>query len=344
MKGNTKIGYLAVLLLLCAICSYAQTEIPEKIKDKIASGISALEAAKTPAEIYNAAKSFAEAAIIAPECPDAHYYLGKTLSMIQGNAGKAVKELRKYLALYPDAPDKDKTMSLVSKLEEDIKVRNASTAMGLSLVKLPDGIYIDRISPDFEANIVKFTPKPTSSQGRLSSRFSNVQHVYVGDKILKINDVTISDYTVQEVCGLIERDTSYSIKLSLIRAKEDPNKALIVYTPNINLKKKYSMRDLGEEDLANIIDTVKKPLVVFFESNFCQFCDKYDHFLFMNRKEYNGMAVFIVANVDESIYLADEFDVKKTPVVYMYKDGKLADKLPDYDEEKLKNKIDKLIR
>jgi tetratricopeptide (TPR) repeat protein len=152
-KSITGIIILFVYLFSANII-IAQQEIPDNIKDQILKGITALESAKIPVDIDEALALFEEAILLAPKYPDAHYFLGKTLSLIQGNSGKAVKELKKYLEMSPEAPDKEKVLGEIAKLEEAIKIKNKSYLMGLSLIKLSDGIYIRQVSPDFIARPV----------------------------------------------------------------------------------------------------------------------------------------------------------------------------------------------
>jgi len=57
----------------------AQQEMPDAIKDHIMQGIAAFEASKTPADIDKALLEFNEAAKIAPDYPDVHYYSEKRM-------------------------------------------------------------------------------------------------------------------------------------------------------------------------------------------------------------------------------------------------------------------------
>lgn len=91
MENAKKIWIVIWILLVFIGVVRAQQEIPDKIKSKIVAGISALENAKKPADMDLAVKEFSEAALIAPEYPDVHFYLGKTLSMMQGMQAKLLQ-------------------------------------------------------------------------------------------------------------------------------------------------------------------------------------------------------------------------------------------------------------
>jgi len=309
--------------------AFTQQEIPDAVKDKILNGINYLENSKTPEDIDKAVKEFTDAAAIAPEYADVHYYLGKTFSMMQGNAGKAVKELKKYLELYPDAPDKEKVIGEIDELEEVINSKNTSYLMGISLIELSDGIYIRRISPNFKARI--------SNIGGPSKHFTLAS---AGDKIDKINDINIKGYSIQDFYKLIEKDTNNYTKISLTIAGTRKGE-IYTYTKK---KKMYSydVRELGEEDLAMIIKEAKNPVVVFFLSDWCKTCEQYNGYITQRSTYISDSVTFIIANIDESTSLAKEFGISQTPVIYFYKDGNLFDKIIGYDGELFKKKAETL--
>ncbi len=321
-----------VLMIIWPSSLKAQQEIPDNIKDQILNGIDALESSKVPEDINKALTLFKEAVNIAPEYPDAHYFLGKTFSMMQGFAGKAVKELERYLELYPEAPDAEKVKTEILQLKELIKLKNTFSLSGLSLIKLSDGIYVNLISPDF-------TARPTNIGGP-SKR---LKLVFVGDKVEKVNDVAVKDYSIQDVYTLIEKDTNNFTKLSLVRAGGTYKSE--VFTSNTKKKNKYDydLRDLGEEDLQTVIDETKRPLVVFFSSYWCQECEQYNNQLYSKANKHKESVSFIIANITESAYLSKEFSITQTPSIYMYKDGKLFDKIVGYDKELFEQKVEELI-
>ena len=229
----------------------AQQEIPESIKDKIANGINYLENAKVPSDMDKAISEFNEASAIAPDYADVHYFLGRTYSMMQGCSGKTVKEYKKYLEMYPDAPDKDKLNNEIAVLEETIKAKNTSYLLGLTLVKLPDGIYISRKNINYPGE-------------KTLSKMSGKQPE-VGDNILKINDVDLKGYSIQNAIKLIAQDqdtagSTFKNTYTELKVKRG-DKIFSVYMNKKNRKINSSELILGEEDLATIIAKTKKPLV-----------------------------------------------------------------------------------
>lgn len=241
-----------------------------------------------------------------------------------------VKELKKYLELYLDAPDKEKVNTEIAKLEEAIKEKNKSYIMGISLIELSDGIYIRHVSPNFVARI--------SNIGGPSKRF---QLAHAGDKIEKINDASIKGYSLQDLYKLIEKDTNNYTKISLLRGGTTQLE-LYTYTKKQKMYS-YDVRELGEEDLATIIKEAKTPTVVFFISDFCKTCEQYNGYITQRRTYVSDTVTFIIANIDENTTLVKEFGISQTPVVYFYKDGKLFDKIIGYDGELLKKKAGELM-
>ncbi len=325
-KNNiVTLALFIVLMFIWSSSLKAQQEIPDIIKDQILQGMNLVETAKVPGDIDKAINLFKEAIELAPEYPDAHYFLGKTLSLMQGNSGKAINELKKYLDLYPDAPDKEKVDTEIAQLEEVIKTKNKSYLTGISLIELPDGIYVRHVSPNFNA-------KHFAGMGK------RVQLVFSGDKIEKINDVNIKGYSMQDMFNLIERDTNADTKISLKRA----NYKFDVHT---YLKKdkifSYDVRELGEEDLTTIIKEAKTPMVVFFMSDWCEACEKYNRHIINSSRDSK---IFIIANIDESSYLSKEFSISQTPTIHIYKEGKLFDKIVGYDAELYNEKMEKLLQ
>lgn len=324
----------------------AQKEIPDKIKDKIVNGIKYLENSKVPEDMDKAAKEFTEAAAIAPEYPDVHYYLGKTLSMMQGNAGKAVRELKKYLELYPDAPDKEKVNAEIVQLEDAIKTKNTSYLMGLSLIQLSDGIYIRQVNSNYPID---------ATSGRLNSRVShNATGVKAGDKIVKINDTDIQGYSIEKVIKLIDGDNSLQSKVikdgvdvsskyrRITVMRGGSNTPVLMYKGDKKINP--TIRDSGEEDLNSIISETRTPLVVFFMSDWCDLCEKYIGEIMGLGYKYKDGITCISVNIDENIYAAREFNVSKAPAVHLYKDGKLIDKIDGYESKLLSGKVETLMK
>lgn len=326
-KGIIAKTVVYILFMSSYLMTFAQQEIPDNIKDKIVKGINYLENSKEPKDMDSAVVEFSEAAAIAPDFPDIHYYLGKTLSMMQGCAGKAAKELKKYLELYPDAPDKEKVSAEIAQLEEVLKSQNNSYLMGISLIKLSDGIYISRISPNYPLD--RFT-------GRGGVPIKS------GDKIIKINDVDITDLSIQSIMKLIEKDTTSGIyrTITIIRGGNTTEIPMLKTENNLD----PLIKDIGEEDLTAIIAESKIPVVVFFVSDFCELCEKCISGSKILAYNYKDSVNFIYVNIDENIYIAKEFNISKVPVFKMYKDGKLFDSMEEYDYKPLQKKIEALSK
>ena len=106
------------------------------------------------------------------------------------------------------------------------------------------------------------------------------------------------------------------------------------------------IKDLGEDDLNTIISETKKPLVVFFISDWCNSCDSYMRNSTIARPtyKYRNELAFISANVDERTSLTKDFNITQTPSIYLYKDGKLFDKIEGYDEELFEEKAADLLK
>lgn len=336
------------LLIACQGPLLAQQEIPDKIKDKITAGINALENAKTPAEMDVAIKEFTEAAAIAPEYADVHYFLGKTLSTMQGSAGQAVKEYKKYLEMYPAAPDKDKVTAEIAQLEEVIQTKNRSYLMGLSLVELPDGIYIRQVNPNYPID---------ATAGRLNTRMTATSTgVRAGDKIIKIGDTDIAGLSMNQVMQIVEKEQgSVSAAATTTRGTQAPSKYLQIRVmrgdreiPVLMYKgeKKTNprMKYLGEEDFSSVVDAIKTPLLVYFVSDWCAPCEQYlqgnGNFII----KYMDALSYLTVNMDENILTAKEFNVLTAPTVILYKEGKMVDKVEGYDPELLTKKVEKMMK
>jgi len=318
--------FTILFMMLSSIASYAQQEIPDNIKDQILKGTAALESAKVPQDIENALILFSQAAELAPNYPDVHYFLGKTLSLMQGSTGKAVSELKKYLELYPEAPDKEKVNAEIEQLEKSIGLNKNSYLMGISLMELSDGIYVRKVSPNYPSYGRRGVP------------------IKVGDKIVQINDIDVTGYSLQSVMKVFDEDTTSMDKprkITIIRGGN--SQELLMYKRSKEFNP--TIKDLGEDDLAKIISEIKKPLVIFFVSDWCDSCQYY----LMNRAisrptyKYSKEIIFIYANIDERSSLIKEYNISRTPTIYLYKDGKLFDKIIGYDEELFEEKAEELM-
>lgn len=330
LRNQSRVTLIKIIILFVLFLSVnkiiAQNEIPDNIKDHILKGVELLESSKTPDDIEDAYALFYQASEIVPGYPDVHYFLGKTLSLMQGNTERAIKELKLYLELYPSAPDKDQVSSEIKELEKLVGLRKDSYLMGISLVELTDGIYVHRVSPNYP---------PFGRRG---------VPIKTGDKIIKINSIDVSESTLQDVMQIFEAD---SLEL------EKPRKIVVIrggqeYSLDMYKRKKDFdpiIKDLGEGDLESIIMTVEKPLVVYFVSDWCDDCQKYfnDRTIQNPTYEYRNEMTFIYVNIDERSDIASEYEIKTAPVIHLYKNGMLIDKIIGYDRDLFIKKASELL-
>ena len=323
-------NYLLIILyffLFVNIKLYSQNEIPDNIKEYILKGVESLESSKTPSDIENAFDLFSKAAEFAPDFPDVHYFLGKTLALMQGNTERAVTELKLYLELYKEAPDKDQVIKEIKELENLINSKRNSYLRGISLVQLTDGIYVHRVSPNYP---------PFGRRG---------VPIKVGDKIVRINDIDVSEYSLPDIMKVFEAD---SLEL------EKPRKVVVIRgQQELNLemykrKKDFdpSIKDIGEQDLKSVIMNSSKPLVIFFVSDWCKDCQYYfDDRTIQNPTYAHRNAInFIYVNIDEHSSLAEEYKIKTSPVIHLYKGGKLIDEIIGYNRDLFIEKASELIK
>jgi hypothetical protein len=260
--------------------------------------------------------------------------------MMQGNAGKAVRELKKYLELSPDAPEKEKVAQQIAQLEEAIKAKDKSYLMGISLIQFSDGIYISRVNPNYPVD---------ATAGRLNSRTSRgggSTGVKSGDKILTINNNDVRGYSIQALMKLIEEDTITGPESSKYRRIEVERGGQTISLLMYRGHKKTSsvLRDLGEDDLSAIIAETKTPLIVAFLSDWCDDCDKYMNDLSFHGNRNKGTLTIVMVNVDENMYTAKDFNVSKAPVINMYKNGVLVEKIAGFDKDLLEKKVKSLLK
>lgn len=328
-KNNPLIKAIVIIIIALVTCTVtvAQNEIPDHIKDYIINGVSALESAKSPQDIENAYNFFSKAAELAPDYPDVHYFLGRTLALIQGNIKRAVKELKLYLEMYPGAPDKEDVYAEITSLEKSLGSKKSEYLLGISLVELIDGIYVYRVSPNYP---------PFGRRG---------VPIKSGDKLIGINNIDIAGYSLQEVLQIFEADS-----LDI----EKPRKITVVrggteYKLDMYKRKKdldFRIKDLGEDDLKELIQNSIKPMAVFFVSDWCPDCQKYfdDRTVQNPTYEYRNDMSFIYANIDERSSLKDDFAIKGTPEIHLYKNGKLFDVVNGYDRDLFIEKVKELMQ
>jgi ankyrin repeat protein len=113
---KSAVPLLIVLILCCGISSSFGQNVSDEARRYFDRGLAAVEKAKAPVDYEAAIEEFEQAARLAPDWPEVYYNLG----LIQEKAekyGDAVKNLRQYLMLVPDASDAESVKSLINKLE-----------------------------------------------------------------------------------------------------------------------------------------------------------------------------------------------------------------------------------
>jgi len=307
---------LALGLFFPSGIANAQLEIPDKIKDNITRGIEAFDNAKTPADIDKALFEFNQAEKLAPDFPDVHYYLGKTYACLQGNAGKAVKELKQYLALYPDAPEKDEVTAEIDRLEKAIAAKRQSTLNGVELMELPDGIYIRKLIGN-------------KVGGRVTSRAPEFS-VMPGDKVVSVKNTDISGLPLDDVLKLFDRDsTTRFVSVEVIRGGEKHSVVLErstkVYPSDVLV--------LGEEDLDSIIEESPLPVIVVFMNSSNPDCKNYMFHVSRAAYQNRDKEKIVMAYAEDNVTLASEYNVTAIPTILFYRDKKLIGKITGFQPD-----------
>jgi tetratricopeptide (TPR) repeat protein len=121
-------------------------DVSDEARRHFDRGMAAVEIVKAQEDYEVAMEEFKQAAMLAPEWPDAFYNLG----LVQEKAGRlkdAADSLKIYLKLAPDATDADTVKSLINKLE--FKAEQTLT--------IPDIIEALASGFDYENDIWKYT-------------------------------------------------------------------------------------------------------------------------------------------------------------------------------------------
>jgi tetratricopeptide (TPR) repeat protein len=309
------------LFVLFAICmnfsAYAQKEIPDNIKGILLEAITVIDSAKVPQDVDKAIDLFKQARKLAPDNPEVHYYLGKTLTLIEGNARNAIKEYKKYLSLYPDAPDKENVAIEIGRLENTLKTKRSSSLMGVELMALQGGIYVRRVQ---ELAAVR-------GQARM-------QRLFPGQKIEKINGEEVKESNLQEVLNAIDANSSEQIELT-VSGSGEPYTVKVPKAGNKGL-----IKSLDEEDLHELITASAKVIVIWTSD---QLKNKYAYLTKVNSfiNSNKGVKAYQI-NLSKNKMLDEEFgiDNEALPAVSFYKDGKLVDTIkgdqPDVFDDKAK--------
>lgn len=329
MRTNKNLLLTAIVMLAMFFSTVelsAQKEIPDNIKDHITKGIEAFGNAKMPVDVMNALIEFDAAEKLAPDFADVHYYLGKTYSMIQGNSGTACKELKKYLKLYPDAPEKDEVINEIKRLDKVVEEKRLSSISGVGIMTLKDGIYI-----------ISKAPVKTGSEN-FDTRLTAVS-VQPGDKLISVLNTGITKNTpIDEVLSLICNYPKPVVPVKVIRGGVETS-ALLSKVSFTNID---NITYLGEEDLKSVLTESTVPVVLIFWKVDDPGCNKYVGDLKAEAQKLNGSVKFYVVNIDESMLITYMLNITEVPTLLFFKGGNLKGKITQYQPELFKEKAESI--
>jgi thioredoxin 1 len=104
-----------------------------------------------------------------------------------------------------------------------------------------------------------------------------------------------------------------------------------------------NVKHVSQGDFAAEVTLCSQPVVVDFYATWCGPCRVLSPMLDRAAGGYTGKIKFVKVNVDESPGLAQNYHADAIPMVLMFKDGKLADKIVGVPAETdLKAKLDAL--
>lgn len=295
----------------------AQHEIPDNIKVHISQGLAAFDSVN----VFKAISEFNNAAKLAPDFADTYYYLGKAYSVLQGTSYRAARNLKKYLDLYPDAPDKIKITNEISLLDEAVKTKHNSSLRGIELISLKDGVYVKNI------NQMAYTNTDFAFDARAGVCF--------GDKLVKINKTDITGLPLQTIIDIIDKEPANRFPVKVIRGGTETF-AVVIKTKDNQLE---NILDLGEEDLWEVLGAESKPVVIVFWNKWSHECQNYIPILKdAVQNNMDGLKI-ITVNVEENNFTAFACGVNKVPIVFFIKNGNQIGRISGYNPEILKEKI-----
>jgi len=107
-------------------------------------------------------------------------------------------------------------------------------------------------------------------------------------------------------------------------------------TPNV--------KHITQGEFSDEVTRCPQPVVVDFYATWCGPCQAMAPLLDRVAGDYTGKIKFVKVNVDESPGLAQNYEVQAIPLVLMFKDGKLAERMPGVPvEADLRAKLDALV-
>ncbi|MBK6275910.1 MAG: hypothetical protein IPF58_15040, partial [Saprospirales bacterium] len=156
-----------------------------------------LQNARDYSDIVYAIRDFNYAVRLAPEFPDAHYYLAKSYSFLDGTIYAAINEYQKYLDLKINPADSLSVIKEIINLKSKLKI-DLNFIDGVEFASTDYGIYIKQIN-------------------YFSQNFDKVD---VGDKLIKVENEKINDnYKLNKLQSLFKKNTKNTILVSLKNSK-----------------------------------------------------------------------------------------------------------------------------
>jgi thiol-disulfide isomerase/thioredoxin len=309
------------MLLILASVSWAQTEMPEEAKKHLLKGMEIMEMAQSPDIFKQAVREFEDAAWLAPDSPEVHYYLGKTLSLVKGQAGRAISELERYLELTPAAPDAQKVRGEIAELEELKKISRKSGSFGFLPVVLPDGVYVKYVYP---------------GAGLIDHRLKR------GVKIVAINGIETAGMSLKDFLDHMDGEPGSSLELDIIRAGKQQH----IKRKRPSRKRKKGFRELGEEYFADIVSKSTKPVIVVFWAPESKPCETLSRMMGRMRVSYKRLneAVLLSVSVDEHPDLVDRYKIQRLPTTLFFKQGHVADRLDGGTNQEFSSKVSRFIK
>jgi hypothetical protein len=304
-KRSKFLTFLIAVLILSQGKIFAQSEIPQSIKEILLNGVNIVDTAKSAQSIEKAVDVFKSAVKLEPKSPEAHYYLGKTLLMLNSNIRNAVNEYKKYLALAPDASDKESVEKEVADWEKYLHVNYEASSLGFEFNTLQNDVFVWKI----------YRRTGVSSETIKTS-------LYPGDKILKIEGKEITKSNIRDVIHSILESTADSVEFVTLRGEEQ----LIFKTAKKgNIQNQFD-RNIGEADLKEIIAGSKVPLIVFWKKERDVYTGQVEKLLTLMELRTPGKFSIIIVDMDINKVLNEDYGMNNdiTPSAQIYVNGKLA--------------------
>ncbi len=296
---------LSAVVFIGQMSTGAQTEIPQSIKDMLSNGIAIIDSAKGPKDIEKAVDLFKNAARLEPKSPEAHFYLGKTLQLLNGNIRNAIREYEKYLSLSPNAADKEDVEKEITGLKKSISTNADAWRLGFRYFTLHDDVFVWHIS----------NPAAIESDNIKSS-------LYPGDKIVKINGMDIHKSNINEAIKSILDGAEVNAVISVLRGSEQLSMSIKKRTP----REMSEFESIGEADINELIASAKTPLIIYWMKKRDMVCLQYSKLLAVMSSRSADKISVVEVDLDINKMLNDEFGIsyENVPAALVYENGKLT--------------------